>query len=97
MPSLTLVTHISTADPCNAAPRPLQSGSPNFFVNGLAAGRVGDPYQLHACSDSPPHLGTISSGSAKLTINGKPAGMVGSRISCGSKVAQGTSKFMVGS
>lgn len=97
MPAAVRIGDNSTSDPCGASPRPLAAGSSNFFINGKAAGRVGDAWELHACPASPPHGATISSGSIKFFINGKALGLVGKNISCGSTIAAGSPNFNVGS
>lgn len=77
-------------------PRPLVEGSPNVFINGKPAGRVGDLYAAHGCLIHPPHTGVIAQGSSTVFINGKPAGRVGDPVSCGSAVAQGSPDVFVG-
>lgn len=77
-------------------PRPLVQGSPNVFINGKPAGRVGDLYAPHGCFYHPPHTGVIASGSSTVFINGKPAGRVGDPVSCGSAVAQGSPTVFIG-
>lgn len=52
----------------------------------------GDAFDMHAKPDSPPHGGTAI-GSSKLTINGKPAVLVGDPVSCGSVVVNGQPLF----
>lgn len=78
------------------APTVLATGSPNVFINGRAAGRVGDSYAPHGCINHPSHSGTIASGSASVYINGKPAGRVGDAVSCGGTVAEGSSNVFIG-
>ncbi len=78
------------------APTALATGSPNVFINGRAAGRVGDSYAAHDCINHPSHSGTIASGSASVFINGKAAGRVGDAVSCGGSVAEGSSNVFIG-
>lgn len=73
------------------APTALVSASPNVYINGRAAGRVGDSYAPHGT-----HSGTIASGSASVFINGKAAGRVGDPVSCGGTVAEGSSNVFIG-
>ena len=62
MSKATRVGDINTGhDSC--APVPLVSGSPDVFINGRAAGRVGDAYAVHGCDVHPSHSGHIFSGS----------------------------------
>lgn len=77
-------------------PVPLASGSPDVYINGRPAGRVGDPYSGHGCRIHPAHVGTISSGSATVYINGRKAGRVSDAVSCGGAVQEGSDDVMIG-
>ena len=69
MSSATRLGDLDTGhDAC--APTALVSASPNVYINGRAAGRVGDSYAPHGCVAHPTHSGTIASGSASVFING---------------------------
>lgn len=95
MPAQTRMGDIDTGhDDC--PPRALVEGSPNVFVNGIAAGRVGDSYASHGCPAHAPHSGVIASGSASVFINGRPAGRIGDPVSCGGAVAVGSSNVFMG-
>lgn len=95
MPAQTRVGDANTGhDAC--PPTTLTSGSPNVFINGIPAGRVGDPYAPHGCIVHPSHVGTISSGSGTVFINGIPAGRIGDSVSCGGSVAVGSPNVFVG-
>ena len=95
MSKATRVGDINTGhDSC--APVPLGSGSPDVFINGRAAGRVGDTYAVHGCDIHPSHSGHISSGSSSVFINGKPAGRIGDAVSCGGSVAEGSPDVFIG-
>lgn len=95
MPQATRLTdNCSGHDAC--PPRPLIEASPNVFVNGLNAGRVGDNYALHGCIEHPMHGGVIASGSETVFINGKNAGRIGDPVSCGSTVAEGSPNVFIG-
>ena len=78
------------------APVALAAGSPNVFINGRAAGRVGDSYAPHGCVNHPTHSGVIASGSSSVYINGKAAGRFGDPVSCGGTVAEGSSNVFIG-
>lgn len=78
------------------APTELVSASPNVYINGRAAGRVGDSYAPHSCKAHPSHSGTIAGGSASVFINGRAAGRVGDAVSCGGSVAEGSSNVFIG-
>ena len=100
MPQATRVEDINTGhDMC--APVPLIKGSPNVFINGRQAGRVGDPYAPHKCLIHPVHVGTIGPliktvGSSTVFINGQPAGRVGDAVSCGGSGAVGSPNVIIG-
>lgn len=95
MPAATRVGDNDTGhDAC--PPRALSSGSPNVFINGKAAGRIGDSYPPHSCDIHLPHGGVIASGSSSVFINGIPAGRIGDAVSCGGSVAQGSENVFIG-
>lgn len=77
-------------------PVSLVSASPDVFINGKGAGRVGDSYSPHSCKVHPSHSGVISSGSATVFINGKAAGRIGDPVSCGGTVADGSPSVYIG-
>lgn len=77
-------------------PTALVSASPNVFINGKAAGRVGDSYAAHGCVNHPGHSGVIASGSSSVFINGKAAGRIGDPVSCGGSVAEGSNNVFIG-
>ena len=77
-------------------PRGLSGHSPNVFINGRGAGRVGDAYPAHGCPAHPPHSGVIASGSSTVYINGRQAGRIGDLVSCGGSVAQGSPNVIIG-
>lgn len=81
-------------DACS--PTALVSASPDVFINGRAAGRVGDNYAPHGCVAHPAHSGVIASGSGSVFINGRAAGRVGDAISCGGSVATGSDDVFIG-
>ncbi len=64
-------------------PTKVTSGSPDVFIDGLPAGRVGDPLEPHDKPSHPKHGRTIATGSSTVFINGKPAALTGGKISCG--------------
>ena len=77
-------------------PTALVTASPNVFINGKAAGRVGDRYAAHGCVAHPSHSGVIAVGSASVFINGKAAGRIGDPVSCGGAVAEGSNNVFIG-
>lgn len=76
-------------------PRPNIQGSPNVFVNGRPAHRVGDAWAAHCCG-VPCHAGTAAKGSSTVFVNGKPLCRVGDDVDCGSKMAQGSPNVFAG-
>ncbi|MGM0575629.1 MAG: PAAR domain-containing protein [Myxococcota bacterium] len=79
MPAQARVGDIAKCDAdshgCPACPHPpagpLVGGSPDVFVNGLPAGRKGDPGIHAACCG--PNTWQANMGSATVLINGKAA------------------------
>lgn len=95
MPAVTRVGDLNTGhDAC--PPVPLASASPDVYINGIACGRVGDPYSPHGCNVHPSHVGVIASGSSTVFINGIPCGRIGDSVSCGGSVAQGSPDVFAG-
>lgn len=75
-------------------PRPNVGGSPNVFINGIPAHRVGDLWPTHN-NPFAPHEGVLAQGSPNVFVNGMPLGRVGDKISCGDTVAQGSPNVFV--
>lgn len=80
----------------SCGPVPLVSGSPNVFIDGKSAGRVGDSYSSHGCIVHPSHADVISAGSSTVKINGIPAARVGDAVSIGGTVRDGSSSVFIG-
>jgi len=71
---------------CMACPHPVSgpitTGSPNVFVNGSPAARVGDTGVHAACCGA--NTFKITSGDSQVLINGRPAAKIGSQTAhCG--------------
>jgi len=64
-------------------PTKVTAGSPDVFVDGVPAARVGDPLEPHDKPNNPKHGRAIKTGSSTVFINGKPAALTGGAISCG--------------
>lgn len=95
MPQATRLGDTNTGhDLC--PPVPLIEGSPDVFINGRPAGRVGDKYEPHACPVHPTHIGTIAEGAPHVFINGMPAGRIGDAVDCGGQVAEGSENVNIG-
>ena len=64
---------------CLACPHPVKgpinTGSPNVFINGLPAARVGDTGVHAACCG--PNMFEIIGGDSSVLINGRPAARIG--------------------
>lgn len=78
------------------APVPLVECSPDVFINGKGAGRVGDGYAAHGCVAHPSHQDHISSGSSTVFINGIPAARVGDAVTLAGSVQDGSSDVFIG-
>lgn len=81
-------------DACSAVK--LAEGSPNVFINGQAAGRVGDKYESHSCIAHPAHQDHIAEGSATVFINGIQAGRIGDAVEIGGSVRDGSPNVYIG-
>lgn len=69
------------------------SGSPNVFINGAQAGRVGDAVQGHGNGE---HAGpTLATGSPNVFVNGIPLCRAGDSATCG-HVASGSPDVLSG-
>lgn len=64
-------------------PTPVIAGSPDVYIDGKPAIRVGDPLAPHSKPKHPPHPRIIVSGEPSILINGKPAAVTGGAIDCG--------------
>lgn len=96
MPAVARLGDTDTGHGC-WPPRPSAAGSPNVFVNGRAVVRQDDAWQPHTCPSIPEtHGGSLSGGSSKVFVNGKPIGRIGDSISCGSVVAEGSGNVFAG-
>lgn len=95
MPKATRKGDNSTGhDSCSSTA--LCEGSTNVFINGQAAGRLGDKYNSHGCWVHASHQDNIASGSATVFINGKPAARVGDTVSIGGSVRDGSPDVYIG-
>ncbi|OSM50620.1 3-deoxy-manno-octulosonate-8-phosphatase, partial [Aeromonas salmonicida subsp. salmonicida] len=64
-------------------PTAIIAGSPDVFIDGIPAARVGDPLAPHDKPNNPPHPRSIASGSSTVFINGMPAALTGGAVDCG--------------
>lgn len=65
----------------------IANGSPNVFINGVPAARIGDSTGCGA---------TILSGSSTVFINGVPAAIMGSATSHGGVIISGSGNVLIG-
>jgi uncharacterized Zn-binding protein involved in type VI secretion len=76
-------------------PTPVTAGSPDVLIDGKPVARVGDPLAPHSKPKHPPHPRAIASGSSTVLINGIPAAVTGSAVSCGG-VTIGSGSAVIG-
>ncbi len=76
-------------------PTAIISGSPDVFIDGIPAARVGDPLAPHDKPNNPPHPRSIASGSSTVFVNGKPMAITGSAVDCGGVII-GSGTVIVG-
>lgn len=76
-------------------PTAITAGSPDVFIDGIPAARVGDPLAPHDKPNNPPHPRTIASGSSTVFVNGKPLAITGGAVDCGGVVI-GSGTVIVG-
>ena len=95
MPAATRIGDNCTGhDACPSVP--LVDGSPNVFINGISAGRVGDKYRAHGCIAHSSHQDNINVGSSTVFINGIPAGRIGDAVVLGGEVQDGSPDVFIG-
>lgn len=75
-------------------PRPNIQGSPNVFINGLAAHTVGMAWPVHVCGKSF-HPSATAQGSPNVFVNGVALARVGDMLSCGDIIASGSPNVFV--
>lgn len=96
MPAVARLGDICTGHGC-WPPRPCVEGSPNVFINGRPAHRVGDAWAPHTCPAIPEtHASVQAQGSSKVFVNGRPLARIGDAVACGSKVATGSGNVFAG-
>lgn len=95
MPAATRQGDLCTGhDDC--PPVPLAEYSPDVFINGKGAGRLGDHYSPHGCVVHSSHQDSISGGSSTVFINGKPAARVGDPVVLAGSVQDGSGDVFIG-
>lgn len=77
-------------------PRPSDEGSPDVFINSIAALRLGDHWSVHCKPGGPCHDSTQATGSNSVFVNGRPLARVGDVVACGSLIANGSPNVYAG-
>ncbi|WP_241086854.1 PAAR domain-containing protein [Candidatus Vondammii sp. HM_W22] len=95
MPAVTRLGDQCTGHGCFPS-RESTQGSPDVFVNGIAAHRQGDTRSAHGCATCAPHGVALAQGSTTVFVNGLPIGRIGDPVDCGSSVMKGSSNIFVG-
>ena len=99
MPQAARLGDICTGHECWPS-RASISGSPDVFINGMAAHRVGDSWETHCCThpEMPHgcHDSVLAAGSSTVYVNHIPLGRIGDPIECGSSVASGSPNVFAG-
>lgn len=93
MPAVTRLGDSSTGHGPHG-PRNSKEGSSTVFVNGIAVHRFGDLWIDHHTPPSDDE--SLSGGSSTVFANSKAVGRIGDPISCGDKVAAGSSNVFAG-
>lgn len=86
--AVTLLGHTCTGHG-GFPPRPNDTANNFVFVGGIPVHCVGDHWVVHSDGDSS-HDGVLADGSSLWFIGGRAVGLIGSSISCGSAVAEGS-------
>lgn len=90
MPAVVRLGDMCTGHGC-WPPRPNVEGSPDVFINGLPAHRVGDGWESHTCPAIPEtHASVAAGGSPTVFVNGRALCRVGDPVACGSTMATGS-------
>ncbi|MEZ8739711.1 PAAR domain-containing protein [Photobacterium swingsii] len=92
-PAARISDHHTCPDKTGKIPHvggPIVAGSPNVFIGGLPAARVGDMMMCIGPPDS------IAKGSASVFINGKPAARMGDKTSHNGVIVGGDGSVLIG-
>jgi len=77
---------ITTGHGCWAPSKGI-TASPNVFINGLPAHRVGDTFTPHTCGKDV-HSDVAAVGSTKVLVNGSPSMRLGDKLAPPALMAQ---------
>lgn len=90
MPAAHRHTDVCTGHGCWPSRNNIE-GSPDVFINDLAAHRVGDAWASHCCCSIPESHGSAqASGSPTVYVNDRPLARVGDSVACGSRNLTGS-------
>ena len=83
---------------CDAAPTITSTNvcSGKVFAEGIGVVRLGDAVTAHTFPSCATHTPGLSSGSSKVTIEGKAAGRKNDVYGCGAKITSGSGKVNIG-
>ena len=79
----------------NSNPSMIIQGSHNVYVNGVAVAYEGSKIAPHKRGKSY-HDGSVSKGSSKVYVNGRPIARINDPISCGDEIKDGSSNVESG-
>lgn len=95
MPAITRLGDSCTGHGAWPARQNIQ-GSPDVFINGIPAHRVGDSWATHCNPVMSCHVSVLAAGSGSVFVNGKALGRIGDPVACGSSVATGSGNVFAG-
>ena len=71
------------------------AGSPNVFIDGIAAHRIGDAWPTHTCKTKS-HSSITVIGSGSVFVNGVALARIGDGLDCGDTIAEGSPNVFSG-
>ncbi|WP_372053242.1 PaaR repeat-containing protein (plasmid) [Tistrella mobilis] len=96
MPPVTLKGDACTGHGCWPG-RPSIEGEARLTVGGRPVVLVGHAFAAHTCPAIPEtHGGVLAAGAPRLTVGGRAIGRIDDPVSCGSRVAQGDARIVIG-
>jgi uncharacterized Zn-binding protein involved in type VI secretion len=97
MPKASFKSAVGTGHGCHYPPTNATEGSPNVFINGKRALRVGDHFAAHGCPvcGKPVHGRALADGSPEVYIDGRRAGRIGDPIDCGGRIVTGSDNVFI--
>lgn len=97
MPGAARLSDVSTGHNCYPS-RPNIQASTDVFINNRGAHRQSDAWAVHCrkCFPKKCHGGNLASGSPTVYTNNLQQGRIFDSVSCGDRVATGSSDVIVG-